>query len=78
VLLKWQLGNRRRLRRLRRGLGLPALSGRTWLLTMLAFVGLAYLGVTVVADFVMKIRQYAPQWYEPRDFQREEFEEKKP
>lgn len=78
MLLRWQLRIRRRLRRLRRRLGLPAFSGRTWLLTMLAFVGLVYLGVTVVADFVMKIRQYAPQWYEPRDFQREELEQKKP
>ena len=78
MLLKWQRGSRRRLRHLRRRLGLPALSHRTWLLAGLAFVVLVYLGATVVADFVMKIREYAPQWYEPRDFQREEFEQKKP
>ena len=59
-------------RRIRRHLGLPILSRRTWLLVVLAFLGLIYVGVTVVADFVMKIGRYAPQYYEPKDVQRED------
>lgn len=67
--LKWQL--RKRGRRLRRDLGLPILRRRTWLLVFLAFLGLIYLGATVVADFVMKIGEYTAPRYEPRDFSRE-------
>lgn len=58
-------------RRMRRRLGLPAWSRRTWLLAILVFLGFVVVGTTVVADFLMKLAQYAPQYYEPKDFQRE-------
>ena len=70
--VRWRLRIRRTGRRVRRGLGLPALRPRTWLLAILVFLGLIYVGATVVADFVARLGQYAaPQHYEPKDFQRE-------
>ena len=65
----WRL--RKRSRRIGRHLGLPILSRRAWLLVFLVFLGLAYVAVTVVGDFVMEIGRYAPQHYEPKDVQRE-------
>jgi hypothetical protein len=58
-------------RRVRGWLGVPAVSSRTWLLVILLFLGLV-LGATVLTDFVLKFGQYAPWYYEPKDFQREE------
>ena len=62
---------RRLTRRVRGWLGVPAVSSRTWLLVILLFLGLV-LGVTLLTDFVLKFGQYAPWYYEPKDFQREE------
>lgn len=71
--MKWGRWIRRFGRRLRRRLGLPALSRRTALLIFLIFISLVYVGVTLVADFFMKMGRYGPQSYEPKDFQREEY-----
>ncbi|MFQ5946010.1 MAG: hypothetical protein ACE5NC_07135 [Anaerolineae bacterium] len=61
----------RRARRLRRRLGLPALRRRTALLVLLAILGLALVSATVLGEFIMEMEQYAPQFYEPKDFERE-------
>ncbi|MFQ5960749.1 MAG: hypothetical protein ACE5MG_05090 [Candidatus Methylomirabilales bacterium] len=71
-LLRERLWIRRRMRRLRRRLGLPALRGRTVLLIFLAILGLAYVSATVLGDFIMEMGRYAPKFYEPKDFAREE------
>lgn len=63
-------------RRIRRRLGLPPVGWRTTLLALLAFIGLAYVSVTVLADFFTKLGQHAPQYYEPKDFEREEHSRK--
>lgn len=68
--MTWRV--RKKGRRIRRYLGLPILSRRAWLLVVLVFLGLVYVGVTVVGDFVMTIGRYAPQYYEPKDVQRED------
>jgi len=34
---------------------------------------LIYVGATVMSDFMTKLVQYEPQYYEPKDFPREEF-----
>jgi hypothetical protein len=61
----------RRRRPLRVRLGLPRIGLRGWLLAGLAFLGLVYLGVVVVGDLFTKAGSYAPDYYEPKDFQRE-------
>ncbi len=79
--MRWRLTSRRARRRIRRRLGLPALSRRTALLILFLFLGLAYVSVTLLADFFTRLGRYAPQYYEPKDFQREEVletREKKP
>jgi hypothetical protein len=63
---------RRWSRRVRRSLGLPAVSRRAALWILLLFVGLAFLSVTVFSDFATTLSQYRFQHYEPKDFQREE------
>jgi hypothetical protein len=61
---------RRRLQRLRMRLGLPAaLSCRAVLLILLALVGLMYLSIAVLSEFTT-MKRYAPQFYEPKDFDR--------
>lgn len=62
----------RRRRRLRRRLGLPAFRPRTWLLIIFIFLGAAYVSVTVLADFFVKLGEYSSQYYEPKDSPREE------
>lgn len=57
---------------MRRRFGLPVVGRRTVLLIFLLFIGLAYVAVTILANFVMKLGQYEPHYYEPKDFQREE------
>lgn len=57
-------------RRIRRRLGLPALRRRTALLILLIFVGVAYVSVTFLADFLTTLDRYAPRYYEPKDFER--------
>jgi len=54
-------------------LGLPALSRRTALVLILLFIGLAFVAVAIVADFLLKTGRYGLQYYEPKDFQREEY-----
>lgn len=63
-------------RRLRRRLGLPVLSARAWLLVVLAILGLVYAGTAVIADFAVKLARYAPRYYEPKDFQRQDLIER--
>lgn len=58
---------------MRRRLGLPPFGRRTWLLALLVFLALIYVGTTVMSDFMTKLVQYEPQYYEPKDFPREEF-----
>ncbi len=70
--MRWGFWIRRYGRRLRRRLGLPALSRRTALLILLFFLGLIWVAVTLMADFFMKTGRYGPRYYEPKDFQREE------
>ena len=61
---------RRRLQLLRVRLGLPAaLSCRAVLLILLALVGLMYLSIAVLSEFTI-MKRYAPQFYEPKDFDR--------
>jgi len=48
------------------------LSRRTALVLILFFIGLAFVAVTILADFVMRLGQYEPHYYEPKDLQREE------
>lgn len=58
-------------RRLRRRLGVPRLSrrGRLWV----AVVLLALLaGAALVGEFLVSTGRYRPQYYEPKDFSREE------
>ncbi len=57
---------------MRRRFGLPVVGPRTVLLILLLFIGLVYVTVTILADFVMKLGQYGPHYYEPKDLQREE------
>lgn len=71
ILSRGRLWIRRRARRLRRRLGLPALSRRAVLLILLAILGLAYVSATVLGDLIMKMGRHAPQSYEPKDFERE-------
>lgn len=75
-MIGWRRSIRHAERRIRRRLGLPALSRGTALVLILIFLGLAYLSVTLFADFVMTLGQYAPQYYEPKDFAREDFRRK--
>lgn len=63
---------RKKGRRLRRRLGLPVLSRRAWLFVVLAFLGLVYVAVTVVGEFVVKTTQYAPELYELKDLRKED------
>ena len=72
MFVRWRLRIRRFGRRIRRRLGLPAFSRRTTLALILLLIGLAFVAVTIVADFFMKTAQYSPQYYEPKDIQREE------
>ncbi len=70
---------RRRLQRLRIRLGLPAaLSCRVVLLILMALVGVAYASMLVWNTFITKAERYAPQYYEPKDFQRELGQREKP
>lgn len=62
---------RRLTRRLRGVVGLPPVSKRAWLMVVLLFLGLV-VAVVVLTDFALKSGRYAPQYYEPKDFQREE------
>ena len=70
--LTWRGKLRRSARHLRRWLGLPGLRRRTLVLILLVFLGLAFVSVTLVAEFVLKSTGYAPDFYEPKDFEREE------
>ncbi len=70
--MRWGLWSRRTGRRIRRRLGFPSFGRRTWLLVVLGFLGLLYVGTAVIADFLVRLGQYWPQYYEPRDFEREE------
>ena len=63
---------RRAGRRMRRSLGLPALSLRAALLIILLFLALAYVSVTIVADFFTRQGQYAPRYYEPKESERQQ------
>jgi len=36
-------------------------------------LALIYVGTTVMADFIVRLDQYRPRYYEPKDFPREEF-----
>lgn len=74
--MTWWYPIRRARRRLRRVLGLPVLSRRAALLILLAFLGLAFLSVTVLSEFVVTLSGYRFQQYEPKDFQREELMER--
>ncbi len=67
---------RRAVHRLRRRLGLPPLSGRSWLLAILVFVALV-VGATLLGELFTKFGGYGPRYYEPKDFQREEPPSKK-
>ena len=63
---------RHRLQRLRIRLGLPAaLRCRAVLLILVALMGIAYVSVLVWNEFTTKVKQYAPQYYEPKDFDRD-------
>lgn len=46
------------------------------MLAILVFVGLLYMGVSMLADMVVQLSQYQPQFYEPKDFSREELQQK--
>lgn len=70
--LRRRLSIRRIGRRIRRRLGLPALRRRAALWILLVFIGVVYVSVTVLADFFVHLNRYAPQYHEPKDFQREE------
>ena len=70
-LSRGRLWIRRRARRVRRRLGLPALSCRAALLILLVLLCLAFVSVAVLGDLITKMGQYAPQFYEPKDFERE-------
>ncbi|MBI3989055.1 MAG: hypothetical protein HY347_05505 [candidate division NC10 bacterium] len=70
--MRWRLRIRRFGRRLRRRLGLPPISRRTALVLLLLFIGLVFVAVAIVADFLIKTGRYGPKYYEPKDFQREE------
>ncbi len=60
-------------------LGLPALSCRAALLILLVLLGLAYVSVAVLGELMTKMGRYAPQYYEPKGFERElEVQRKKP
>ncbi|MFN3476313.1 MAG: hypothetical protein ACK4Z6_01985 [Candidatus Methylomirabilales bacterium] len=72
-MVGWRRWIRRFGRRFRRRLGLPALSRRTVLAILLLFIGLAFVAVAIVADFLTKTGRYGPHYYEPKDFQREEY-----
>lgn len=75
--MSWRRGIRRTGRQIRRRLGLPRFSARTWLLAILLLLGLLYVGTTVMTDFLIRLGQYeSPQHYEPKDFSREEVLEK--
>ncbi len=68
-----------RAQRLRKWLGLPALSRRAALLIFLALLGLAYVSVAVLGDLIIKMGRYAPEFYEPKGPEREmEMQRKKP
>ena len=70
---------KRRAERLRRWLGLPALSPRAALLILLGLLALAYVSVSVLSELTTKMKGYAPQYYEPKDIEREmEMKRKKP
>ncbi len=58
--------------RIRRALGVPRLRGRTWLLILVAFLGVLCLGAWM-ADVATTFGQYAPRFYEPKDFSRQRF-----
>ena len=63
---------RHRLLLLRIRLGLPAaLSCRNVLLILVGLVAIVYASMLVWNQFTTKVEQYAPQYYEPKDFERE-------
>lgn len=60
---------RYRLQRLRIRLGLPAAwSCRAVLLILVALMAVAYMSMLAWNEFVTKAGTYAPQYYEPKDF----------
>jgi hypothetical protein len=66
-------------RRLRRRLGLPALSTRAWLLVVLGLLAGVYAGTALVGEFVVRLLGYTPPvYYEPKDIQRQQMLERKP
>ncbi len=66
-----------RAERLRRWLGLPALSPRAALLILLGLLALAYVSVSVLSELTTKMKGYAPQYYEPKDIERAQGVQKK-
>lgn len=62
---------RRAVRHLLRRLGLPPLSGRSWMVALVVFLALMVVA-TLIGDFLLKFGGYGPHYYEPKDFQREE------
>jgi len=63
---------RHRMLLLRMRLGLPAaLSCRTVLLIIVALMGVVYVSMLVWNEFTTKVERYTPQYYEPKDFERE-------
>lgn len=75
--MRWRARLRHARRRFRRRLGLPRLSRRGALLILLAFVSLVFVSVTILANWATLMHAYAPRYYEPKDFQREELIERK-
>ncbi len=73
ALLRWDRWISRTGRRIRRRLGFPRFSRRAWLLALLGLLALIYVGTTVMSDLITKLVQYEPQYYDPKDFPREEF-----
>jgi hypothetical protein len=70
-LLLGLLWLRHRMLLLRMRLGLPAaLRCRTVLLILVALVGVVYVSMLVWNGFTTKVERYAPQFYEPKDFDR--------
>ncbi|MFQ5848928.1 MAG: hypothetical protein ACE5IQ_14800 [Candidatus Methylomirabilales bacterium] len=71
ILSKGRFWVRRQVRRLQTWLGLPTMSCRATLLVLLALIALAVVSVTLLGDFITKMGQYDPQYYEPKDYQRQ-------
>lgn len=70
--LSWGLLWLRYKQRLRIRLGLPAaFSWRAVLLILVALMAVAYASMLAWNEFVTKAGTYAPQYYEPKDFDKE-------